>query len=160
MKTSIIIGIILVVLVVIGGFVWFMQSAGSTATSVPTGSSGTATVPATSGTPTLSSGTSPTLGNYLEAANGMTLYTYQNDTPGTSTCTDTCATTWPPYTVASAANVTADPSVTGTLGTITRSDGTIQVTYNDMPLYFYSQDVNSGDTTGDGVGGVWSVGRP
>jgi len=156
MKTSTIVGIVIIVLIIVGGVFWYMQSA-STSVSTPPASTD---LTQTTGTPTLSTGTSANLGNYLTAASGMTLYTYQNDTPGTSTCSGDCATTWPPYTVASATGLTTDPSVTGTIGTITRADGTIQVTYNGMPLYFYAQDVNPGDTTGDGVGGVWSIGRP
>ena len=48
----------------------------------------------------------------------------------------------------------------GTLATITRDDGTMQVTYNGMPLYGFAADKAPGDTKGDGVGGVWSVAKP
>jgi predicted lipoprotein with Yx(FWY)xxD motif len=82
---------------------------------------------------------SPTLGAYLTGQNGMTLYVLTKDTPDTSTCTGTCATNWPPLTVASGATVSGPAAATDAFGTITRSDGTTQVTYNHMPLYYYSR---------------------
>ena len=156
MKTSTIIAIIVAVIVVLGGIYYFMQSSGTptpAATQTDTG------VTQTTSAPTLALGTSDTLGTYVKATNGMTLYTNQNDTPGSSTCTDTCATTWPPYTVASTDGLAADPSLTGTIGTLTRGDGTLQVTYNGLPLYFYSQDTNPGDTNGSTVGAPWSIAK-
>jgi hypothetical protein len=48
-------------------------------------------------------------------------------------------------------------SATGTFATITRSDGIVQVTYNHMPLYYFSGDSKAGDTTGQGKNGVWFV---
>jgi hypothetical protein len=45
--------------------------------------------------------------------------------------------------------------LSGTLGTITRSDGTTQITYNGEPLYSYTPDTTSSDALGQGVGGVW-----
>ena len=156
MKTSTIIGIIVVIIVVVGGIYWYMQSAATQVSTTPT-DIGTTPVPAAS---TLALGTDATLGSYLKATSGMTLYTYASDSAGTSTCSNDCATAWPPYEVTSADNLTADPGITGTLGTITREDGTLQVTYNGMPLYFYAQDVNPGDTNGQGVGGIWNVAKP
>jgi predicted lipoprotein with Yx(FWY)xxD motif len=43
------------------------------------------------------------------------------------------------------------------LGTIIRDDGTVQVTYNDLPLYYFANDAKPGDTVGQNVGGVWFV---
>lgn len=106
---------------------------------------------------TLAYATSRTLGNYIIAINGMTLYSFKNDTAGVSNCSGTCATIWPPYIVKSAAGLTANAILTGTLGTITRTDGTLQATYNGMPLYFYSKDSKAGDTTGNGFNNLWSV---
>jgi len=163
MKTSTIIGIVIVVIVVIGGIWWYMQQSVGMQTSSATDQTSTVTntgTPAPSMTPILTQSTSDTIGNYLTAAgNGMTLYTFGNDTPGTSTCTGTCATTWPPYTVASASDVAPDANFTGTLGTITRDDGTLQVTYNGMPLHFYSHDTTPGDTNGTTVAN-WSIAKP
>jgi len=85
----------------------------------------------------------------LVDAAGMTLYTYANDSAGTSACTGGCAGEWPPLT--STGTPTATSGITGTLATITRSDGTTQVTYNGMPLYTWEGDQQPGDVTGNGV---------
>jgi predicted lipoprotein with Yx(FWY)xxD motif len=109
---------------------------------------------------TLQVSTAAKLGPYLTASNGMTLYTYSKDTAGASNCSGTCAVTWPPYVVTAGATLTAASNAKGTLATITRDDGTTQVTYNGAPLYFYAKDVKAGDTTGQNVGGVWFVVKP
>jgi predicted lipoprotein with Yx(FWY)xxD motif len=105
--------------------------------------------------------TDPKLGQYLADPKGMTLYTFAKDTNGQSACTGQCAAIWPPLIVASGGQL----SVTGggdssKFGTITRADGTTQVTYNNQPLYYYAKDKNPGDTTGQGVGSVWFVAKP
>jgi predicted lipoprotein with Yx(FWY)xxD motif len=100
-----------------------------------------------------------TLGTILVAANGMTLYKFANDKPGVSNCKDACATRWPVLT-APAGKLVGGLGVTGTLATITRADGLTQVTYKDLPLYFYAPDTAPGDTKGQGVGGVWFVVNP
>lgn len=99
-----------------------------------------------------------TLGDILVDQRGMTLYTYSKDTPGVSNCSGKCLAAWPAL-ITNGAPV-AGTGVTGKLGTITRDDGSTQVTYNDMPLYFYVTDTKPGDTTGQGVGGVWYVVAP
>ena len=80
----------------------------------------------------------------------MTLYMFDSDVAnsGKSACTGGCATTWPPLTVPSGTTPTARAGASGTLGTITRDDGTIQVTYNGIPVYHYSGDSAPGDTNG------------
>src|SRR5580704_9876983 len=65
---------------------------------------------------------------------GFTLYWFAPDTSTMSKCTGSCATYWPPV----KGPVTAGSGVTGTLGTITRSDGTTQATYDGHPLYTYA----------------------
>ena len=97
------------------------------------------------------------LGDILTNAQGMTLYTYQNDKPDTSNCTGACATTWPPETIPQGWQPVAAPEVPGKVGVIQRSDGTPQVTYNQMPLYLYSGDKNPGDANGQGVNNLWSA---
>jgi predicted lipoprotein with Yx(FWY)xxD motif len=98
------------------------------------------------------------LGNILTDSSGMTLYVFKNDTPGASNCTGTCAQNWPPLTIAPGALPSAGTGVTGKLAVIPRSDGTYQVTYNDMPLYHFQGDKQPGDTTGQGkANGLWSV---
>jgi predicted lipoprotein with Yx(FWY)xxD motif len=124
-------------------------------------------VPVDTGTPvasvagaagiTLASTTDPTLGEYLTGQNGMTLYVFTTDTPDTSACSGTCATSWPPLVAPAGATITGPMSATGTFATITRSDGIVQVTYNHMPLYYFSGDSKAGDTTGQGKNGVWFV---
>jgi predicted lipoprotein with Yx(FWY)xxD motif len=98
------------------------------------------------------------LGDHLLAANGMTLYRYTKDTANTSKCTGTCADSWPPY--VSVGPLKASSSTPGKLATTTRPDGSIQITYKGMPLYFWKGDTKSGDATGEGVGGVWFVVKP
>jgi predicted lipoprotein with Yx(FWY)xxD motif len=95
---------------------------------------------------------SASLGPYFTDSKGATLYTYSKDTPNTSNCTDQCAVTWPPYTAEAKSS-----SLPGKLGVITRSDGTLQYSWNRMPLYYYSGDKKPGDTTGNKAGGVWKV---
>jgi predicted lipoprotein with Yx(FWY)xxD motif len=93
----------------------------------------------------------------LVNARGMTLYKYDQDTSGASNCTGSCATAWPPLTVTSGTSPTGGSGVTGTLATITRPDGTKQVTYNGAPLYTWKQDTKAGDVTGDGVNSFHAV---
>jgi LPXTG-motif cell wall-anchored protein len=98
------------------------------------------------------------LGSYLTDSKGMTLYLFKKDTPNTTVCYDACAKAWPPF---SASGTLSLPSgVSGSLGTITRKDGTTQITYNDTPLYYYAPDKGPGDVKGQGVGNVWFVMAP
>jgi predicted lipoprotein with Yx(FWY)xxD motif len=90
----------------------------------------------------------------LTNAKGFTLYSFAPDTATTSKCTGACAQIWPPVT----GPATAGPGVTGKLGTITRSDGSTQATYNGHPLYTYAADTAPGQANGNGLnvnGGVW-----
>ena len=100
----------------------------------------------------------PKLGDFLVYAKGMTLYMFTKDTAGVSNCAGGCLTAWPP--LVATGNLAAGPGVTGKLGFITRADGTKQVTYNDMPLYYWASDMKPGDMTGQGVGGVWFMVPP
>jgi len=80
---------------------------------------------------------------------GKTLYLWEADKNGTSTCSGACAAAWPPVT-------TSGPPQAGSgvdkalLSTVKRSDGTEQVTYNGHPLYYYVGDTHSGTFTGQG----------
>jgi predicted lipoprotein with Yx(FWY)xxD motif len=112
------------------------------------------------GAVTLQLSSNDKLGEFLVGPNGMTLYTFDHDTPNQSTCTEGCAQAWPPLTVAAGAAPVAAQGISGQLGVTTRPDGTLQVTYNGRPLYFYAQDKRVGDTTGDGVEGIWHVAKP
>jgi predicted lipoprotein with Yx(FWY)xxD motif len=95
------------------------------------------------------------LGKVVVDANGRTVYVFDKDAAGsgTSACTGACLTKWPPV-VAASGDLTGS-GVTGRLGTITRDDGTKQVTLAGMPLYLYSGDSHAGDVTGQAVLGIW-----
>lgn len=85
---------------------------------------------------------------------GYSLYLFENDEDGVSTCYDDCAETWPPF-ITPIAPFSHEPEMLELLGTHTRDEGSSQVTYNGWPLYHYSGDEEPGDTSGQGVGGVW-----
>jgi len=90
----------------------------------------------------------------LTNAKGRTLYWFAPDTSTTSKCNGSCATYWPPM----KGPATAGAGVTGKLGTIKRSDGSTQATYNGHPLYTYVADGAPGQAKGNGLnlnGGVW-----
>ncbi len=97
-------------------------------------------------------------GPILTDAEGRTLYMFTRDAPGVSNCYEQCATNWPPLMTSGAP--AAPDGLDGMLGTTTRKDGTVQVTYNQMPLYYWFRDSAPGDTNGQNVGGVWFVVNP
>jgi predicted lipoprotein with Yx(FWY)xxD motif len=107
---------------------------------------------------TLATADSPDLGTYLTDQSGMTLYMYTKDDVGVSNCYGGCAAAWPP--LLTDAEPTLPVDLPGAIGTTARTDGTLQVTYNGMPLYYWASDQNPGDTTGQNVGGVWFVVNP
>ena len=99
-------------------------------------------------------------GEILVDQDGFTLYLFQQDTQGgdSSACTDACAVTWPPLENGDIGfGDGTDPDL---FGTIERADGITQVTYNGWPLYYFSGDVQAGDTNGQGIGGNWWVVSP
>jgi predicted lipoprotein with Yx(FWY)xxD motif len=100
----------------------------------------------------------PELGNIL-TNQGMTLYMYTKDAEGVSNCYDQCAVNWPPLLVGES-DAQVGEGLEGGLTVIDRDDGTRQVAYNGMPLYFWIKDVRPGDATGENVGGVWFVINP
>jgi predicted lipoprotein with Yx(FWY)xxD motif len=97
------------------------------------------------------------LGDVLVDGEGMTLYLFDPDEQGESTCYDDCATTWPPVEAPVTAGEGVDESL---IGETERTDGTSQATYDDWPLYNYAADSAPGDVTGQGVGDVWWVVGP
>jgi predicted lipoprotein with Yx(FWY)xxD motif len=95
------------------------------------------------------------LGQILTDADGMTIYYFANDTEGVSTCSGDCLANWPAVEVSG--TPTAGDGVTAELGTITRDDGTTQLTVNGFPAYLFAGDGAAGDTNGQGVSDVWWV---
>ena len=87
----------------------------------------------------------------LTAQNGMTLYVFDKDKGDQSACYDACAAKWPPYVG------TADEKMPDDWKLATRTDGTMQWTYDGKPVYFFAGDNAKGDAAGDGLGGVWHV---
>lgn len=99
------------------------------------------------------------LGQILVDGEGYTLYVFLNDEPGKSACTGNCAASWPPLLVDG--EVAAGEGLEASLvGTITRDDGTTQITYNGKPLYYYYKDDNPGDANGQAANDVWFVITP
>ena len=99
------------------------------------------------------------LGKYLTGEDGKTLYIFKNDTvgDGKSSCYDACATNWPPMILDDGEKAVAGAGASGTIATITRTDGKKQVTYNGAPLYYFAADAAAGDTKGQGLNGKWFV---
>ena len=94
--------------------------------------------------------------NLLTNAKGLTLYWFAPDSPNKSVCYGSCAAYWPPV----AGNASAGPGVTGTVGTIQRTDGTTQATYDGHPLYTYVGDSAPGQDGGNNInlnGGLWHI---
>jgi predicted lipoprotein with Yx(FWY)xxD motif len=105
----------------------------------------------------------PELGRILTANGGFTLYRFLRDQGSESVCYDACAASWPPLLVGKDVQPTAGRGVDGELGVTVRRDGSRQVTYNGLPLYFFAGNANApadaqpGDANGQGIGGVWFV---
>ena len=123
--------------------------------STSSGSTSGAAAPASSAAASSSALKTAKIGGATVLTNGkgFTLYWFAPDTSTTSKCNGSCATYWPPV----KGPVTAS-GVTGKLGTIKRSDGSTQATYNGHPLYTYIADKAPGQAKGNGLnlsGGVW-----
>jgi predicted lipoprotein with Yx(FWY)xxD motif len=116
------------------------------------GQSGVATVAATTSK----------LGTILVDGSGRTLYLFEKDQPDQSACAGACVAAWPVDQTSGAPK--AGSGVTASLlGTIKRSDGSTQVTYNKHPLYYYAGDSQAGQQNGQGIdafGAVWYVLTP
>jgi predicted lipoprotein with Yx(FWY)xxD motif len=99
------------------------------------------------------------VGSALVDGQGRTLYLFEADKGRTSSCTGACASVWPPATTSG--KPTAGPGVDAAkLGTTTRTDGALEVTYNGHPLYRYAPDTKPGDAKGQGLnqfGAPWYV---
>lgn len=106
------------------------------------------------------------LGTVLVNGQGLTLYMFApDDQRGRSTCYGTCATGWPPLRLPTGVTtpVAGGQAKASLLGTTTRKDGGLQVTYNGWPLYTWQGDSEPGQATGQGIdslGGYWYVLAP
>jgi predicted lipoprotein with Yx(FWY)xxD motif len=131
----------------------------SSAPASPAGSS-----PAASGSASATVITTATAsgGTFLVTSSGRAVYLWAKDTGNMSACTGACAGAWPPVTTTG--TVTASGGAKASeLGTITRSDGTKQVTYDGHPLYFFAGDSGPGTATGQGsdnFGAKWWLVAP
>ncbi|MBR7832530.1 hypothetical protein KDL01_04630 [Actinospica durhamensis] len=119
----------------------------------------TTSVTATSAGAALKTVSNSALGTILVDSNGATVYRFDADSasPPTSHCTGSCASVWPPV-VAGSGALTAQGFAQSELGTITRSDGTKQVTVDGWPVYTYTGDSAAGQTNGQKLnanGGTW-----
>ena len=109
--------------------------------------------------PVLQIGGNDELGEFLVDAEGLTLYMFLKDEPGVTNCYDTCAEKWPPLFVEG--DTTLGEGVDAALvGTTDRTDGSVQLTYNGWPLYYWIEDTAPGHAYGQNVGEVWFVLSP
>lgn len=99
----------------------------------------------------------PEYGKILTGPDGLSLYMFDQDTKGgsDSSCTGGCADAWSPLTVSSDSDILASPSVDAPVGTITRMDGSTQVTVDGWPVYHFQNDTDVGDVNGQGVQDAW-----
>jgi predicted lipoprotein with Yx(FWY)xxD motif len=134
------------------------SSAGGATTTSAAAAPAAPAVPA--GTVKLVAVDSANLGPIVTDADGRTLYRFDKDTnnPSATNCTGACAVKWPPATVKDTVQLNGvDQSL---VGTVTRPDGTRQLTLNGWPLYRFSGDSTAGQTNGQGVGGTWFASTP
>jgi predicted lipoprotein with Yx(FWY)xxD motif len=125
--------------------------------SAPPASDAPASAPASAArTASVAVGETP-LGTILVGGDaGLTLYMFTVDADGTSACYDDCATAWPPLLTDGAPTV-GEGLTPADFGTTARTDGTTQVTFKGMPLYFFQGDAAAGDTKGQGLNEKWYV---
>jgi predicted lipoprotein with Yx(FWY)xxD motif len=105
----------------------------------------------------------PELGEILTDSNGMTLYMLESDPVNQSICSDSCADQWPPLILDGGETTAGDGIDASLIGEFVRDDGQTQVTYNGLPLYYYSFDQNPGDVTGHELQdtfGMWRAVSP
>ena len=145
------------------------SSSGSGSTVAPAASSATAQASSPAAAASASSGSTAAMislssisgipGKFLVGAQGRTIYLFEADKSGASTCAGACAATWPPVSVSGSpqAGSGVDQAL---LGTVKRDDGTMQLTYNKHPLYYFAADTAAGQDHGQGskeFGAGWYV---
>jgi predicted lipoprotein with Yx(FWY)xxD motif len=99
------------------------------------------------------------LGKFLADDSGRTVYAFTKDSKDATVCYDKCEQAWPPLLTLGQPKFPegVDQAM---VGSIQRKDGTSQLTFNGMPLYYYAKDETAGETNGEGVGQVWFVVTP
>jgi predicted lipoprotein with Yx(FWY)xxD motif len=149
-----------------GGSTSSSSAASATTASTPAAATTatTAASGATAGIATVSVVHNSSLGSILVAGpKQRTVYLFAADKGPMSTCSGACAEVWPPVITTASPRATGGAN-TADLGTITRSDGTKQVTYKGRPLYYYAGDGTSGgETSGQAIssfGAPWYVLTP
>jgi predicted lipoprotein with Yx(FWY)xxD motif len=135
---------------------------GTAAGSTTTGSTAAGTPASGSATATVIESHAGSAGSFLTNSSGRAVYLWAADSMNKSACSGACAGAWPPVT--SMGKVTAaNGAKAADLGTITRSDGTTQVTYLGHPLYYFAGDSGPGQTNGQGsdsFGAKWWLVTP
>ena len=129
----------------------------SAAPATPSGGGSPSAVAAGLGVAPLAPGTA------LVDGAGRTLYLFEADTGGVSTCTGACAQVWPPLLAPAGAPATTGGAQAALVGTAPRADGSRQVTYRGHPLYYFAADTAPGEVKGQGIhnfGGGWYVVTP
>jgi predicted lipoprotein with Yx(FWY)xxD motif len=137
-------------------------SSSSTGAAAPAGSAAAAPSSAASGSAAVIKTASSSGDTFLTDGSGRAVYLWVKDTGNASTCSGACAGAWPPVTTTGAPTVSGSAKASD-LGTITRSDGTKQVTYDGHPLYYFSGDSGPGMASGqgsDGFGAKWWLVAP
>jgi len=132
-----------------------LAACGSSAASTPSSGSGSSSTPAVASGAGIKT-VSTSRGMVLANSAGHTLYWFAIDTPTKSNCNGQCTTYWPP--VPASAKAAAGVSLPGTFGSITREDGSKQLTYKGHPLYTYEADTAAGQISGNDLnvsGGLW-----
>ncbi|HEV3379515.1 MAG TPA: hypothetical protein VG142_00780 [Trebonia sp.] len=128
-------------------------SSGTTSSGAQSGATATGSPAATSaGAKTDITVHSGSAGTYLTDGSGRSVYLFEKDGKNSSACSAACLGVWPAVT-ASGGVTASGAAVAADLGTITRSDGTKQVTYDGHPLYYYSGDTAPGQVNGQGIDG-------
>ncbi len=138
------------------------SAASSSTASSPSGSASASGAGAGASGGTVIKTASASGSTFLTNGSGRAVYLWAADTGDKSTCSGACAGAWPPVTTTGTATAAGDAHASD-LGTITRSDGTKQVTYDGHPLYYFAGDSGPGTATGQGsdnFGAKWWLVAP
>ena len=143
----------------LAGLMFILASCGSSTTASSTTATSQAQANASQGIVSSVSSMNSKYGKILASSSGYAYYMFEPDTSQKSACYGACAVTWPPVTISG----TATPPISGGInkslvGTITRTGGARQITYNGHPLYTFKGDTGPGTTNGEGInhfGGYW-----